>query len=144
LRLQPQIPVILERSTHVLISRFARHTVSVAAGGALALAGLAATPASAASSGHVFSTNRGAEGWYYHGNERVYACDIRTDGYSALTQVFSKDDRLLVSVRDTFNNNKCSWKTPVLFEGTHKIRVCLVKGNQKPTKCGSKREWYVG
>ena len=103
----------------------------------------ASTPASAASSGHVFSNGRGAEGWYYYGSERVYACDIKTDGYSALTRVFSKDDRLLVSVRDTLNNGNCSWKKPVLFEGTHKIRACLVKGNHAPTRCGPKREWYV-
>ena len=115
----------------------------VATVGLALTAGLASTPASAASSGHVFSSGRAAEGWYYYGSERVYACDIKTDGYSALTQVFSKDDRLLVSVKDTRNNGECSWKKPVLFEGTHKIRACLVKGSGKPTKCGAKREWYV-
>lgn len=127
----------------MITSRFLRHTAPVAMGSALAVAALATTPASAASSGHVCSNGRGGEGWYYYGSERVYACDIKTDGYSALTQVFSKDDRLLVSVRDTKNNGACSWKKPVLFEGTHKIRVSLVKGSQKPTKCGAKQEWYV-
>ena len=127
----------------MLTSRFIKRTVPLAVGGALAVGALATTPASAASSGYVYSSGRGAEGWYYYGSERVWACDIKTDGYSALTQVFSKDDRLLVSVRDRLNNGTCSWKKPVLFEGTHKIRACLVKGNQKPTKCGAKREWYV-
>jgi hypothetical protein len=36
---------------------------------------------------------------------------------------------------------RTSW--PVLFEGQHKIRLCLVKENQKPTKCDAQREWYV-
>jgi len=115
---------------------------AAALGGALALT-LGTTPASALSSGYVYSSGRGAEGWYYYGSERVWACDIKTDGYSAVTQVFSKDDRLLVSVKDTLNNGSCSYKKPVLFEGTHKIRACLVKGSQAPTKCGAKREWYV-
>lgn len=109
----------------------------------LALSCGLAGPASAASSGHVFSNGRGAEGWYYSGSERVWACDIKSDGYSAVTQIFSRDDRLLVSVRDTKNNGQCSWKKPDLWSGTHKIRACLVKGSQKPRKCGAKKEWYV-
>ncbi|GAA2965018.1 hypothetical protein [Kitasatospora cinereorecta] len=110
----------------------------------LALVGaVSTTPASAASSGHVYSSGSGAEGWYYYGSERVYACDIKTDGYKAVTQVFSKSDRLLVTVTDTYNNGTCSWKKPTLFEGTHKIRACVQKGSAAPTKCGPKRSWYV-
>ncbi|MGW3424479.1 hypothetical protein [Streptomyces phaeochromogenes] len=125
------------------ISSFAKRVAPALLGGALVVTALSAAPASAASSGYVYSTNRGAEGWYYYGNERVNACDIKTDGYAAVTQVFSKDDRLLVTVRDAKNNNSCAWKTPTLFEGTHKIRACLQKGSAKPVKCGSKKEWYV-
>jgi hypothetical protein len=107
-------------------------------------AGLASTPASAASSGYVYSTNRGAEGWYYYGNGRVYANDIRADGYGAVTQVFADDGRrLLVSVKDTGVRNGASWKTPTLFEGYHKIRACVYKTGQKPTKCGAMTRWYV-
>ncbi|MFD0253715.1 hypothetical protein ACFVGX_22675 [Streptomyces sp. NPDC127113] len=117
---------------------------AVVAAATVALAGgLAASPASAASSGYVYSSGKGAEGSYYYGSERVYACDIKTDGYKAVTQVFSRDDRLLVTVTDTYNNGSCSWKKPTLFEGTHKIRACVQKGSAKPTKCGPKRSWYV-
>ncbi|MEU3855072.1 hypothetical protein [Streptomyces sp. NPDC029554] len=122
------------------------HSRAAAAGAAmlgLALSCGLAGPAAAASSGHVFSNGGGAEGWYFSGSERVWACDLKSDGYSALTQIFSRDDRLLVSVRDTKNNGLCSWKKTDLWSGTHKIRACLVKGSQKPTKCGAKKEWYV-
>jgi hypothetical protein len=81
--------------------------------------------------------------WYYSGSERAYACDIKSDGYSAVSQIFSRGDRLLVSVRDTKNNGQCSWKMTDLWSGTHKIRTCPVKGSQKPTKCGATKEWYV-
>ncbi|MGW6603557.1 hypothetical protein [Streptomyces sp. NPDC055036] len=107
-------------------------------------AGLAATPASAASSGYVYSTNRGAEGWYYYGNGRVSANDIKSDGYAAVTQVFADDGRrLLVSVTDTGAKNGESWKTPVLFEGYHKIRACVYKNGHAPTKCSAMVRWYV-
>jgi hypothetical protein len=107
-------------------------------------AGLAATPASAASSGYVYSTNRGGEGWYYYGSERVWANDIKRDGYGAVTQVFADDGRrLLVTVKDTGVNNGGSWKTPTLFEGYHKIRACVYKTGHKPTKCGPMTRWYV-
>ncbi|MFE9769488.1 hypothetical protein ACFYPC_34055 [Streptomyces sp. NPDC005808] len=115
---------------------------AVALGGVLALS-LGTTPAAAASSGYVYSTNGGAKGWYYYGNGRVYANDIKVDGYAAVTQVFASDDRLLFSVKDTGANDGSSWTTPTLFGGTHKIRACLVKGTGAPTKCGSKHSWPV-
>ncbi|MFC4468933.1 hypothetical protein ACFPH6_31160 [Streptomyces xiangluensis] len=121
---------------------YARAGAVVGALGLALTAGMSATPASADSSGRVFSRGGGAEGWYYYGSERVYSCDIKRDGYSALTQVYGYGGRLLVSVKDQRANGACSWKKPTLFEGTHKIRVCVVK-NAAPTKCSAKREWYV-
>ncbi|WP_330351710.1 hypothetical protein [Streptomyces sp. NBC_00582] len=124
------------------ISRALQRTAPLAIGGALAVA-LATTPA-AASSGWVTSNGGGAEGIYNSYNGRVSACDIKTDGYKAVTQVFGFGDRLLLSVQDTLNNGRCSWKTPTLFEGTHTIRACVMKTGKAPTKCGPKHEFYVG
>jgi hypothetical protein len=126
-----------------LITRPRAGATLVATLGLALTAGLAATPASADSSGRVFSNGRGAEGWYYYGSERIYACDIKSDGYSALTRVFAKDGRLLTSVKDNRNNGACSSKKPTLFEGTHLIQVCVVKTGQAPKKCSAKVDWYV-
>jgi hypothetical protein len=125
------------------ISNFAKRAVPAVLGSALVVTALSAAPASAASSGYVYSTNRGSEGWYYHGSERVWANDIKADGYAAVTQVFHRDGRLLVTVRDTGVRNGGSWKKPTLFAGTKKIRACLQKGNAKPVKCGAKKAWVV-
>lgn len=126
------------------VSRFVKHTVPVALGGALATIALATAPASAASSGYVYSSGRGAEGWYYYGNGRVYANDIKVDGFGAVTQIFADDGRrLLTSVKDTGAKNGGSWKTPILFEGFHKIRACVYKTGHAPTKCGAMTRWHV-
>ncbi|MEU7322560.1 hypothetical protein AB0465_14785 [Streptomyces griseoviridis] len=126
------------------VSRFVKHTVPVALCGALATITLATTPASAASSGYVYSSGPGGEGWYYYGNGWIYANDIKADGFASVTQVFADDGRrLLVSVQDSGANNGISWKTPVLFEGFHKVRACVYKTGHAPTKCGAMTRWYV-
>ncbi|GKQ33586.1 hypothetical protein ACFVOR_34935 [Streptomyces sp. NPDC057837] len=125
----------------MLISRALKRTAPLALGGALAVT-LLTTPAFA-SSGWWYSNGGGAKGFYNHVNGRVIACDIKTDGYSAVTQILTKDGYLLTSVVDKLNNGACSWRTPTLFEGEHKIRVCLVKSGQKPTKCSPAHRFYV-
>ncbi|MFD4555253.1 hypothetical protein ACFWP5_13200 [Streptomyces sp. NPDC058469] len=112
--------------------------------GALSVAlvtGLAATPASANSSGWWTSPNKRAEGFYNSLTGRVYANDIRKDGYSAITQVrTAKHGYFVVDVKDKVANNGGSWKTPTLYSGVRfKMRVCAYK--TKPTQCGSWHEF---
>ncbi|MEU4486653.1 hypothetical protein AB0H94_17500 [Streptomyces purpurascens] len=102
-------------------------------------AGMAATPASAASSGWWTSAGNRAEGYYNSGNGRVYANDLRKDGYSAITQVRTvRDGYFVADVKDTLANGLVSWKTPTLYSRVNfKMRVCVVKGSQAPTACGA-------
>jgi hypothetical protein len=99
--------------------------------------GLAATPASANSSGWWTSQHGRAEGFYNSNNGHVYANDLRRDGYSAITQVrTNRDGYFVVDVKDTKANGQDSWKTPTLYRGVvFKMRVCAVKGKHKPTQC---------
>jgi hypothetical protein len=125
----------------MLISRVIKRTAPLVLGGAVAVT-LCATPASA-SSGWWYSNSGGAKGFYNHINGRVTACDVKTDGYSARVQILTYDGYLLNSITDRLNNGRCSWETPTLFAGEHKIRVCLVKGNAKPVKCGAAHRFDV-
>ncbi|MEU5900336.1 hypothetical protein [Streptomyces venezuelae] len=112
-------------------------SLAVAAGGLT----LSAAPASA-SSGWWSSKGGGAKGFYNHIDQRVTACDVKSDGYRARVQIFSMDDRLLHSVTDSYNDGRCTWKAPALWS-KRKIRVCVVKGNGRPVKCGAKHEFAV-
>jgi hypothetical protein len=117
---------------------------AVVGGLSLALVtGLAATPASANSSGWWTSQEKRAEGFYNSMNGRVYANDLKRDGYSARVQVrTAKNGYFVTDVTDTRANNRSSWKTPTLYSGVRfKMRVCVVKKGQKPTKCGSWHEF---
>lgn len=107
------------------------------------VAGLAATPASANSSGWWTSPGNRAEGFYNAMNGRVYANDIKRDGYSAITQVrTARNGYHVVDVRDKFANNGGSWKTPTLYSGVRfKMRVCVYKTGHKPTQCGAWHEF---
>ncbi|MFE2322168.1 hypothetical protein ACFXC8_56165 [Streptomyces sp. NPDC059441] len=114
--------------------------------GALSVAlvtGLAATPASANSSGWWTSPEGRAEGFYNSLNGRVYANDLRKDGYSAITQVrTARNGYFVVDVRDKLANGQGSWKTPTLYAGVRfKMRVCVYKTGHKPVKCGSWHEF---
>ncbi|MGW0868758.1 hypothetical protein [Streptomyces sp. NPDC002611] len=126
----------------MVIHRLVMRTVPAVLGGALAVAALSATPASA-SSGWWTSQGKGAEGFYNHVNGRVYANDIKTDGYSAVTQILTyPSGHLITSVKDKLNNNAGSWITPRLHQGgDYMIRVCVVKSGHKPTKC-STAHWF--
>ncbi|MFF1657518.1 hypothetical protein ACFVXP_30065, partial [Streptomyces sp. NPDC058255] len=77
--------------------------------------------------------------FYNSMNGRVYANDIKKDGYSAITQVrTARDGYFVVDVRDQVANNGGSWKTPTLYSGVRfKMRVCVYKTGQNPTMCGS-------
>lgn len=110
-------------------------SLAVAAGGLA----LSVTPASA-SSGWWSSQGGGAKGYYNHVSERVTACDVKSDGYRARVQIWSMDGRLLHSVTDSYNDGQCAWKTPALWD-KRKIRVCVVKGDGRPVKCGAKHEF---
>ncbi|MFD4257647.1 hypothetical protein ACFWR9_08445 [Streptomyces sp. NPDC058534] len=123
-------------------SGFFKRTLPIALGGALAATALSTATASA-SSGWWASSGGGAEGYYNHVNDRVTACDIKTDGYKAAVQILANDGRLLTTVTDSYNNGNCSWRTPTLFQGTHKIRVCVVKGNARPVKCSAAHTFSV-
>lgn len=105
--------------------------------------GLAATPASANSSGWWTSPGKRAEGFYNSLSGRVYANDIKADGYNAITQVrTAKHGYFVVDVTDKVANNGGSWKTPTLYsEVRFKMRVCVYKTGHKPTKCGSWHEF---
>jgi hypothetical protein len=105
--------------------------------------GLAATPASANSSGWWTSQHGRAEGFYNALTGRVYANDIKKDGYSAITQVrTARNGYFVVDVRDKVANNGGSWKTPTLYAGVRfKMRVCVYKTGHKPTQCGSWHEF---
>ncbi|MFF1714366.1 hypothetical protein [Streptomyces sp. NPDC058268] len=124
------------------VTRFFKRTMPIALGGALAAAAMAAAPASA-SSGWWNSSGGGAEGYYNHVNGHVTACDVKTDGYKAVVQILANDGRLLTTVTDSYNNGSCSWKAPVLFEGTHKIKVCVKKGKARPVKCSAAHSFSV-
>jgi len=106
------------------------------------VSGLAATPASANSSGWWTSQHGRAEGFYNSNNGRVYANDLRKDGYSAITQVrTNRNGYFVVDVKDTLANGQGSWKTPTLYRGVvFKMRVCAVKGKNKPTQCSA---WHT-
>ena len=118
--------------------RSIRRSLPIALGGALTVAALATTPASA-SSGWWTSQEARAEGFYNSVNGHVYANDLRKDGYSAITQVrTARNGYYVVDVTDKLANNQGSWKTPTLYRGVvFKMRVCVVKSGQKPTKCGA-------
>ncbi|MFI6372409.1 hypothetical protein [Streptomyces sp. NPDC050546] len=126
----------------MLTSRLFTRTMPIALGGALVATALSAGSASA-SSGPWRSTGGGGQGFYNSVNGQVSACDIKTDGYKAVVQIFANDGRLLTTTTDGYNNDSCSWKTPVLFEGTHKIKVCVQKGNARPVKCSSAHAFYA-
>ncbi|MFB7651533.1 MULTISPECIES: hypothetical protein [unclassified Streptomyces] len=126
----------------MLASGFFKRTLPIALGGALAATALSTATASA-SSGWWASSGGGAEGYYNHVNDHVTACDIKTDGYKAAVQILANDGRLLTTVTDSYNNGNCSWRTPTLFQGTHKIRVCVVKGNARPVKCSAAHTFSV-
>lgn len=126
----------------MLTSRFFKRTLPVVVGGALAATALSTVSASA-SSGWWASSGGGAEGYYNHVNGRVTACDIKTDGYRAAVQILASDGRLLTTVSDSYNNGNCSWRTPTLFEGTHKIRVCVAKSKARPVKCSAAHTFSV-
>ncbi|MFI6278060.1 hypothetical protein [Streptomyces sp. NPDC050988] len=120
----------------------ARATAVAGMGFAL-IAGLAATPASANSSGWWTSPGGRAEGFYNSMNGRVYAGDLRVDGYAAITQVrTAKNGYFVVDVRDKGARDGGSWKTPTLYKGVRfKMRVCVYKDGHAPTKCGSWHEF---
>lgn len=124
------------------MTQFFRRSLPVTLGGALAVAALCTTPASA-SSGWWFSQGKGAEGFYNHVDGRVYANDIAKDGYFAVTQILTYPNGYSVtSVTDTGANNGSSWRTPNLYQGgDYMIRVCVAKYGQTPTKC-SDRHWF--
>lgn len=122
--------------------QFLRRTLPVALGGAFTIAVLSTAPASA-SSGWWFSQGKGAEGFYNHVNGRVYANDIKKDGYFAVTQILTYPKGYVVtSVNDTGSNNGSTWRTPNLYQGgDYMIRVCVAKYGQKATKC-SASHWF--
>lgn len=126
----------------MLASDFFKRTLPIAVGGALTATVLSAATASA-SSGWWASSGSGAEGYYNHVNDHVTACDMKTDGYRAVVQILADDGRLLTTVTDSYNNGNCSWRTPTLFEGTHKIRVCVAKGKVLPVKCSAAHAFSV-
>lgn len=122
--------------------RLIKCTIPLALGGAVAVAAVSIAPASA-SSGWWQSKGGGAEGFYNHIDDRVTACDIKSDGYKAAVQILASDGRLLTTITDSYNDGRCSWKTPTLFQGTHKIKVCVKKGKARPVKCGAAHSFYV-
>ncbi|MGW4551967.1 hypothetical protein ACWEN4_37365 [Streptomyces violaceorubidus] len=124
------------------VPHFIKRSLPVALGSALAVAAISATPASA-SSGWWYSSGNGASGYYNHVNGRVTACDIKTDGYKAAVQVLRMDGSVITTVTDSYNNGSCSWRTPTLFEGRHKIRVCIQKSSARPVNCGAAHEFTV-
>ncbi|GAA3083071.1 hypothetical protein ACFQ0X_22045 [Streptomyces rectiviolaceus] len=126
----------------MLSSGFFKRALPIALGGALAATALSTAPASA-SSGWWASSGNGAQGYYNHVSDKVTACDVKTDGRKAVVQILANDGRLLTTVKDSYNNGSCSWKTPTLFQGTHKIRVCVAKGKARPVKCSAAHTFDV-
>ncbi|MEV6147038.1 hypothetical protein [Streptomyces sp. NPDC051992] len=117
---------------------------AIVAAATVALAGgLAASPASANSSGWWTSPGKRAEGFYNSLTGRVYANDLKKDGYSAITQVRTANKGyFVVDVRDKLANNGGSWDTPTLYSGVRfKMRVCVYKTGHKPTQCGAWHEF---
>ena len=121
------------------IARLIKRTIPLALGGALTVAALATTPASAYSSGWWTSQGKGAEGFYDSNSGRVYAGDLKRDGYSAITQVRTvRNDYYVTHVVDKSVNGHGAWKTPSLYRGVnYKIRVCVFKPGHRPTKCSA-------
>ncbi|MFF1693533.1 hypothetical protein ACFVXC_07915 [Streptomyces sp. NPDC058257] len=127
----------------MLTTRFFKRTMPIAVGTALVAAAMSATPASA-SSGWWASKGGGAQGFYNHVDDSVTACDTKTDGRKAAVEILSGDGRrLLTTVTDNYNDGRCSWRRPTLFQGTHKIRVCVKKGKARPVKCGAMHTFEV-
>lgn len=123
------------------LASYVKRSLPAVIGGAVAIAALAAAPASA-SSGWWFNSNNAAKGYYNSGNGRVTACDVKSDGRAAVTEILTADGHLLTSVVDAQGSGTCAWKTPVLFEGRHKIRVCLQKGSAR-IQCGATHDFYA-
>ncbi|MGW2688883.1 hypothetical protein ACWC6I_37715 [Streptomyces sp. NPDC001414] len=120
--------------------RLAQRALPVALGSALLLT-LNSSPASA-SSGWWTAQGGRAEGFYNSVNGRVYANDLKADGYSARTQVRTAAHGYFVTdVTDKLADGYGSWKTPTLYAGVvFKMRVCVVKGSAAPKYCGS---WHT-
>ncbi|MFC9131360.1 hypothetical protein ACFT4A_31595 [Streptomyces sp. NPDC057099] len=125
--------------SHLIKKPRIRTGAAVATLGLALTAGLAATPASAASSGWWTSPGNRAEGYYNSAQSAVYANDLKKDGYSAITQVRTvRNGYYVTDVTDKLANGRGSWKTPTIYSGVNfKLRVCVVKSGHKPTKCGA-------
>lgn len=121
-----------------------KRALPAAIGGAVALAALSATPATANSSGWWYSSSSAAKGYYNDLSGRTTACDLKRDGYKAVTQILDSHGYLVTSVTDANGSGTCTWRDLSLFEGTHQIRVCLAKaGTTRPVKCGSAHKFYA-